>query len=129
MRKLTETRRLRNQLDTLWAIIIKQRADYKCEKSGKTTYLNSHHIFSRSNMSVRWDLDNGICLNAGWHTLKTESVHKSPIEFIEWLKDERGIEWYNRLRLKANQIKKWTTEEMKEKIKEFKGMIEECQSS
>jgi len=111
-KKKSNRKTLRKQLDKIWAEVVKQRAGNKCERSGKTTYLNSHHIFSRSNLSVRWNLDNGICLNAGWHTLQKESVHKSPIEFIEWLKKERGDKWYNELRLKANQVKKWTDREL-----------------
>ncbi len=116
----TTRRKLRDQLDKLWAILVKQRAGWKCEKSGETTYLNSHHIFSRSNLSVRWDLDNGICLTAGWHLLKKESIHKSPIEFIEWLKGKRGVEWYEDLRKKANRIKKWTIPELEVLVEEFK---------
>jgi len=123
----TERKKLRDQLDKLWAILVKLQAGGKCEKCGAIEHLNSHHIFSRSNLSVRWYLGNGICLTAGWHILKKESVHKSPIEFIEWLKQERGIEWYNNLRLKANQVKKWTIVEMKEKVKEFQEEIKKFQ--
>lgn len=119
----TERRKLRDQSDKLWAILVKQRAGYKCERSGKTVYLNSHHVFSKSNLSVRWDLDNGVCLNAGWHTLQTNSAHKNPIEFINWIKDQRGIEWYENLRIKANQIKKWTIPELRELLERFKKEI------
>jgi len=121
----TERRKLRDKLDKLWAIIVRLQAGNKCERSGLTTYLNSHHVFSRSNLSVRWYLPNGVCLNAGWHTLKTESAHKSPIEFIEWLKEKRGIEWYEDLRVRANTIRKWTITEMKELVEEFKKEVNE----
>ena len=76
----------------------------KCEKCGKTSYLNSHHIFSRSNRSVRWSIENGITLCSGCHTLCNDSAHKAPADFVEWLKDYRGIKWYNKLRLKAHSI-------------------------
>jgi len=123
----TERRKLRDQLDKLWSEIVKQRAANVCEYKAcsKTTYLNAHHIFSRSNLSVRWDLDNGICLCSGHHTLTNNSAHKSPIEFIEWLKQRRGIEWYEDLRQKANQVKKWTIPELWELVKEFKREIKE----
>ena len=111
---------IRKELDELWAELVKKRAGYKCERSGKTRYLNSHHIFSRSNLSVRWDLDNGVCLNAGWHTLQTNSAHKAPIEFIEWIKDKRGEKWYQELRIKANQIKKWSTPELRILLERFR---------
>jgi len=119
----TTRRKLRDQLDKLWAEIVKQRAGHKCEYCGKTTYLNTHHIFSRSNLSVRWDLDNGSCLCSGHHTLNTWSAHKSPIEFIEWIMDKRGYLWYTDLRKQANQIKKWTIPELKELVEEFKKEI------
>jgi len=121
----TERQKLKDQLDKLWAILVKQRAGYKCERSGKIAYLNSHHVFSKSNLSVRWDLDNGVCLNAGWHTLQTNSAHKNPIEFINWIKDQRGVEWYENLRIKANQIKKWTIPELEALVEEFQKEIKD----
>ena len=116
----TKRRKLRDQLDKLWAEIIKQRNGYKCEYCSKTTYLNSHHIFSRSNLSVRWSLDNGVCLCSGHHTLNTLSAHKSPMEFAEWIRDKRGYLWYTDLRKEANQIKKWTIPELEALVEEFK---------
>lgn len=117
---------LTKQLDALWALLVKLKAGNKCEKGGKTTYLNSHHIFARGNLSVRWDSDNGVCLQAGEHLLKKDSAHKSPIEFIEWLKEHRGIEWYNNLREKAKQIKKWTIEDLEDMKSELEKEIDKC---
>jgi hypothetical protein len=34
------------------------------------------------------------------------SAHKTPAEFIEWIKELKGEEWYDALRLKANSIDK-----------------------
>lgn len=107
-------------LDTLWANKVKEKAEYKCEVCGKETGLNSHHIFSRSNKRVRWDLDNGISVCVGHHVFGLFSAHKSPIEFIEWLKGQRGEEWYQRLREKANyniEYKK-RTKEVEEEIRQ-----------
>lgn len=88
-------------LDTLWSKKVKEKAGNKCEVCGKETGLNSHHIFSRSNKRVRWDLDNGICVCVLHHVFGLFSAHKSPIEFAEWLKEKRGEKWYNILREKA----------------------------
>lgn len=90
-------------LDELWSKIVKDRAGNKCEYCGKTEYLNSHHIFSRSNHSVRWDVENGVCLCAGHHVLSSFSAHKAPLEFAEWLKETRGEGWYDELRRKAKK--------------------------
>jgi hypothetical protein len=91
---------LKRTIDKLWADIVKVKAGHKCEyiDCEKTTYLNSHHIFSRSNHALRWNLENGVCLCAGHHILSNMSAHKAPLEFAEWLKEYRGIEWYERLR-------------------------------
>ena len=123
----TERRKLRDQLDKLWAEIVKQRARSVCEYKTckKTDYLNSHHIFGRSNLSVRWNLDNGVCLCPGHHTFNNYSAHKAPIWFIEWIKKQRGIEWYENLRKKANQVKKWTIPELRELVEEFKKEVKE----
>lgn len=109
-------------LDTLWAKVVKHRAKNRCEYCGKITTLNSHHIFSRSNMATRWDVDNGVCLCVSHHVFGTMSAHKAPIEFVEWLKEKRGELWYEQLRLKAKAIAKHVD---KEQIKiTLKGMLE-----
>lgn len=101
----SKKRKLKDLKDKQWSEDVKQRALYQCEFCGKRSYLNSHHIFSRSKLSTRWDLDNGICLCAGCHTLSSVfSAHKTPAEFIEWIKEYRGLEWYERLREKARRI-------------------------
>ena len=111
--KRTEIRKL----DKIWAERVKERAGNKCEKCGKRQYLNSHHIFSRSNHSMRWNVENGVCLDSGCHTLKNDSAHKAPVEFIEWLRETRGEEWYNDLRREASKIKKLTYKEVWESLK------------
>lgn len=114
----SKRRKLIDKLDKLWSDKIKSVG--KCDYCGKDTYLNSHHIFSRSNYSVRWDLDNGICLCSGHHTLSSQfSAHKCPMEFSEYIKEKRGIEWFNRLRTKANSVVKYSNSDLEEMIKEL----------
>jgi hypothetical protein len=92
---------------TLWSEVVKLYDNNKCAYCGKTTYLNSHHIFSRTNRSTKYDLNNGITLCAGHHTLSsTFSAHKTPAEFIEWIKEKRGIKWYEELRARAKTMVK-----------------------
>lgn len=94
--------------DALWSEVVKLRAGNVCEYDGcgQTRYLNSHHIFSRTNFSTRWDLDNGICLCAKHHMLGNFSAHKAPLEFAEWLREKRGEEWYKELLKKTKKIEK-----------------------
>jgi len=124
-RKKSPRALLVKELDNLWSVLVKLKANNKCEMCGKLNgqgrgqALNAHHIFGRSNYSVRWDEENGVCLTAGNHTLTIHSAHKAPAEFIEFMKKKRGIKWYNDLRVKANMIKKWAIPELQEKKKEL----------
>jgi len=78
----------------------------KCEICGKTEYINSHHIYSRSNRAIRWDIDNCSLLCPSHHTFSTElSAHKAPMNFADWIIDKRGLVWYKRLRRKARGVK------------------------
>ena len=96
MRKL---KGLDGKLDVSWAKLVKLRAGNKCEVCMKTTPLNSHHIFSRSKRSVRWDVNNGVCLCVGHHTFRSDfSAHKTPTEFTLWLYENKGKDYMNRLR-------------------------------
>jgi hypothetical protein len=92
---------LTKKADKVWADSVKEKAGYRCEVCGKVEGLNSHHIFSRSNYTVRHDINNGICLCVAHHVFGNWSAHKSPVEFVEWIKDNRGINWYEELRAKA----------------------------
>ena len=98
-------------LDNLWSRLVKEKAGNKCEYCDKNSGLNSHHVFSRSNKRVRWDLDNGVCVCVLHHIFGLFSAHKAPIEFVEWLKDYRGEDWYNQLRVKARVNGKFTKED------------------
>jgi hypothetical protein len=93
------------KLDDLWSKKVKGIGI--CEMCGRRDYLNAHHIYSRSNRSVRWDLNNGICLCSGHHTLCNDSAHKAPADFIDWVKDYRGKEWWEKLVKAKNEINKF----------------------
>lgn len=95
-----------SKLDRLWSELVKLRARGRCEVCAKTEGLNSHHIFSRSNFATRWDEENGVCLCVAHHVFGNFSAHKSPIEFVEWLKEHRDSIWYTALRQKAMSVYK-----------------------
>ena len=95
------------KLDDAWSLLVKLRAGNKCEYCGKTTHLNSHHIYSRSKRSTRWYVPNGISLCVGHHVFSSGfSAHKTPLSFIDWLKEYRGEDFLFNLRLRANGISK-----------------------
>jgi 5-methylcytosine-specific restriction endonuclease McrA len=88
------------KLDKLWRDKVYAQGKHKCEYCGKVQ-VNAHHIFSRSNYAVRWDVDNGVCVCVSHHVFGNLSFHKAPAEMLEWIKEKRGNEWYDRLRAKA----------------------------
>lgn len=95
------------KLDDAWSKLVKLRAGEKCEYCSKTSPLNSHHIFSRSKKSVRWDAMNGVCLCVGHHTFSsTFSAHKTPTEFTYWLEKTKGKAFMEMLTIKAHQTSK-----------------------
>jgi len=119
----SDLKKLNDHLDDLWRKIILLRDDNQCQKCGKRkspgrgNSIQPHHIYGRSNFRVRWDLSNGIALCGGCHTLTNYSAHKAPIDFINWLKKERGEEWWLKLSEEANKeggSRKWTIQEKKD---------------
>lgn len=108
------------KLDDAWSLKVKERAGFKCEYCGKQNALNSHHVYSRSKKSTRWDVDNGVCLCVGHHVFSSSfSAHKTPLEFIEWIKSVRGEVWFHVLRLKANQTVKLHKHEKEQMLEEL----------
>ena len=112
------------KLDDAWSLLVKLRAGMKCEVCRKTSPLNSHHIYSRSKRSVRWDPKNGVCLCVGHHTFRSDfSAHLTPTEFTIWLYEEKGKGFMNNLRIKANTISKLHKFEKEILLKELKDEI------
>jgi len=76
-RKITKKRRSKidtptkkekmDACDELWSLIIKGRAGNVSELSGKGGALHAHHLFGKSSLRLRYDLDNGIACTQGEH--------------------------------------------------------------
>ena len=123
------------KLDDAWSLLVKLEAGMKCEIEDceHRPTLNSHHIFTRSNKSTRWDEANGVCLCVGHHTFSSKfSAHQTPTEFTYWLHEKYGDLFMEELSRKAHSTKKWTKHEkeellieLNEKIKKYKQKIKE----
>lgn len=106
LRKKPKKNLLNKLLDVLWSKAVKILAGNKCEYCGSTKHLNSHHIFGRRNFAVRWEVTNGVCLCSGHHQFDSRfSAHQTPTKFTDWIKDKRGLKWYEELNNKSNTIK------------------------
>ncbi len=108
---------LQDALDKLFSVIIRGKG--KCEKCGRTNSLVPAHIFSRKNLSVRWDKDNVFCFCIDCHSW----AHRNPNLFTEFAKGKLGNEKYEELKRKSVEIKKWSIIELKNLYKEFKEKI------
>ena len=126
MKKLKGTDGL---LDDSWSKLVKLRAGMQCEISGcgKTSYLNSHHIYTRANRSTRWDVKNGVCLCPSHHTLDSKfSAHGSPVLFVKWLVKTKGNDFMTALEFRAHSLsklhpfeKKILLDELNKQIKDY----------
>ena len=114
------------KLDTAWSLLVKLKAGMKCEIKGCThkPTLNSHHVFSRKNRSTRWDVNNGICLCVGHHTMSSKkSAHGNPIWFTYWLEEYKGSDFIDELSIKAHTITKWSKFDKEDLLKELNEEI------
>lgn len=116
MAKLTKRKSLEKKLDIARSKRVKEKSMFMCEKClSRDKRLNSHHLRSRSKKSLRWDLDNGICLCVSCHVFSSSfSAHKTPVEFVERLKVYIWQDKYDRLRQQAYKIRKYTLDELEE---------------
>ncbi len=117
------------KLDDAWSELVKLEAGMECEVCGKKDRLNSHHIYSRSKRSVRWDVLNGVCLCVGCHTFNSNfSAHKTPTEFTYWLHETYGDEYMEELKTKAHKTVKWFKHEKEELLQELRDKIKAHES-
>jgi len=105
--------------DGLWSKVV--RKAWKCSYCWKRENLNAHHIFSRNNKSVRWELSNWISLCSWCHTFNPFfSAHKTPCEFTYWLENYRSKAHLMKLQELAHIPLKVTPEYLLEKIRSLK---------
>lgn len=112
-KRKVSVKKLQKHLDSLWSEKVKERDNFSCVVCAKKEYLNSHHIYSRTNFSTRWDIDNGITLCSGHHTLKSDfSAHKTPTEFVEFLVKRYGQKFIDDLKNKKNSFYEFDYDEI-----------------
>jgi hypothetical protein len=109
--------------DTWCSKVVRQKANWTCEYSGKSDgRMECCHIYGRRNKSVRWSLDNLVCLSHYQHRYFTEN----PTEFTAWLETYLGKGHMEMLKEKKNCLmpttKKLRAEIAKHYREEFKKM-------
>ena len=114
MKKKTPRKKLIAELDALFSERIRQR-DKKCFLCGSEK-IQTHHIFGRKNMSVRWLPDNGIGICWPQHR---NLAHGDPLKFRQYLIAAKGEAFLADLEREANKTVKFTIDDLiliKEKL-------------
>jgi predicted restriction endonuclease len=90
-----ERKRLLVLLDKTARECVLNRAGHRCEKCGKGERLQWHHVYTRAILSLRWDMDNLVCLCAGCHLW----WHHNPLDAAAWFESKVGAARVSRLKL------------------------------
>ncbi len=94
--------KLKKKLDTIFSLKVRARDGFRCQKCGKVEKHNHcAHIFSRNNLSVRYEMNNAICLCYYCHLMY---AHREPVEFVLWVKNKIGEKLFEKLRKQSQQI-------------------------
>ena len=94
MRKISD-KGLTKKLDDTWSLLVRFRARDKCEVCGSKS-IQAHHIISRGNWRLRWEVRNGVALCEKHHKFDRHmSAHLNPLWFNEWLEEnhKKEIDW------------------------------------
>jgi len=92
-------------LDKLWAKAVKLRAGLKSEYGGEG-YLAAHHITGKPTLSLRYALENGVCITTGQHHFVAHNTGRSKA-FREWALRQRGVTEEYLERIKNNRVDKF----------------------
>lgn len=116
----------RDAADKWFSDVVRKKAGHVCESCNKVEgRMECAHIYGRSAKSVRWSLDNAVCLCHYCHMKFTAN----PLEFTRWLEDTLGEGHMEMLREKWQVLMKTNKQLRKEIAKhyreEFKKMDED----
>lgn len=118
-KKYEESQRkmLIKKLDIVFSKVI--RSTDKCLYCGKTSaqaQLHCSHVYSRKNLSVRWDTTNAKTLCSYHHR---RFWHEQPAEAWAWLTGVWGEEHMAELKLRANAVRIWQIPELKQLLEDL----------
>jgi len=116
----------RDAADKWFSDVVRKKAGHVCESCGKVEgRMECAHIYGRSAKSVRWSMDNAVCLCHYCHMKFTAN----PLEFTKWLEETLGQGHMEMLREKWQVLMKTNKLLRKEIAKhyreEFKKMDED----
>jgi hypothetical protein len=107
--------------DKLWSQIVRQRDGECVIKDCHNESAHAHHIFSRKNLSTRFDPKNGITLCYRHHIYFAHSDYE---KFRDFLMGWMGPLEFARLKEKANRIEHWKIDELLTIKDQLKRMVD-----
>jgi len=115
----------RDPLDKAFSDLVRERADWTCEKCGKQfpdrkgSGLHASHYWGRRKRSVRWFGNNLWAHCFGCH----QHLGANPHEFKSWVFKELGELLYDQLTLRANKPVKYNKSERKEMKEHYEAQL------
>lgn len=107
----------REACDKWFSDVVRLKANYTCESCGRSDIgMDCAHIYGRREKSVRWSLDNAVCLCRVCHRSYTEN----PVDFAHWLNRYLGEGHMELLNEKRNVLMKTTKPLRKEIAKHYR---------
>ena len=116
----------REACDKWFSDVVRLKANHVCESCGVSGVgMDCAHIYGRRAKSVRWSLDNAVCLCRTCHRKFTEN----PLDFTHWLNGYLGEGHMQILNEKRNVLMK-TNKSLRKEIskhyrEEHKKMVED----
>lgn len=111
--------KLKKKLDVIFSLRVRERDKFKCQKCGRVDKHNHcAHIFSRNNLSVRYEMKNCLTLCYYDHIM---FAHREPIEFSIWMKGKIGEKQFEEIRKQSQIIIDNPREFLEQKSKELCG--------
>jgi hypothetical protein len=114
----TERKKLVKQLDDVFSKYIRVR-DKRSVLSGKTENLQCGHVFSRISYSTRWDPDNAFAITSG----ENLTQEYDPYPMYSWFIREYGKNKFDLLHAKWSMTTKFTNNDIKIMIQDFKNKL------
>lgn len=107
----------REACDKWFSDVVRKKANHTCESCGRSDIgMDCAHIYGRREKSVRWSLDNAVCLCRVCHRNYTEN----PIDFAHWLNQYLGEGHMELLNEKRKVLMKTTKALRKEIAKHYR---------
>ena len=107
----------RDAADKWFSDVVRKKAGHVCEHCNKVEgRMECAHIYGRAAKSVRWSMDNAVCLCHYCHMKFTAN----PLEFTAWLEETLGQGHMEMLREKWQVLMKTNKQLRKEIAKHYR---------